>query len=259
MSRLNLRLLLPLAALFCSTSLIAAPDAAVTVNGKAVPKFKLESMTKSLSRQNQQKEPAELEKIARDEVIARELLQQEAERRGIPASDEFKQGLELARTDLLIAALQIDLLKKNPVKEEEVRGEYDRYKAAAGGNEYHLRHILVEKEEDANGTIAKLKKGAKFEDLVKQSKDTGSAANGGDLGWVPGTSVFGDAPSKLQKGKYSDAPVKTQYGYHILKLEEARQAKIPPYDELKPRIIQGLQRKRVVELQQELRKAATIQ
>ena len=251
----------PLLLLFPLMFSLTAPaeDAVLTVNGKTVPKTQVEMTVKNLARQNPQMGAAELDKFARDELIARELLKQEAERRGLAASAEFKERLEMARSDLLVVALELDELKKNPIKDEEARAEYDRYKAAAGGNEFHLRHILVDQEEDALAIIDKLNKGAKFADLVKQSKDQGSAAQGGDLGWVSGASIFGDAPSKLQKGKYSATPVKTHFGYHVLKLEETRVAKIQSFEEMKPRFMQGLQRKRLVDLQQELRKTAKVQ
>ncbi|HSY28104.1 MAG TPA: peptidylprolyl isomerase, partial [Burkholderiaceae bacterium] len=139
---------------------------------------------------------------------------------------------------------------------------YDKFKAQAPANEYDARHILVDKEEDAKAIIVKLKGGAKFEDLAKQSKDTGSAANGGDLGWSnPNGFVkpFSDAMVALKKGQFTETPVKTQYGYHVIKLEDVRPAKVPTLEELRPQITQSLQQKGLEAYFAELKAKAKIQ
>jgi peptidyl-prolyl cis-trans isomerase C len=153
-------------------------------------------------------------------------------------------------------------VKKNPVSDADIKAEYDKFKAQAGDKEYHARHILVEKEDDAKAIIAKLKAGAKFEDLAKQSKDPGSAANGGDLDWASPASFvkpFSDAMVALQKGQITETPVKTQYGYHVIKLEDVRAAKLPTLDEVKPQIAESLQQKKLQAYQEQLRKKAKIQ
>ncbi|KAA0217691.1 MAG: peptidylprolyl isomerase, partial [Proteobacteria bacterium] len=153
-------------------------------------------------------------------------------------------------------------LKANPVKDEEIKAEYEKVRKQAGDKEYRARHILVESEDDAKQIIEQLKKGAKFEELAKKSRDTGSAQSGGDLDWnTPQTFVkeFSDAMVKLDKGKFTETPVKTQFGYHVIRLDDTREAKAPPLEELRPQIQQEIERQRVQALQQSLRAKAKIQ
>jgi peptidyl-prolyl cis-trans isomerase C len=131
-----------------------------------------------------------------------------------------------------------------------------------GDKEYHARHILVATEDEAKAIIAKLKGGAKFEELAKQSKDPGSAGNGGDLDWAsPANFVpeFSKAMTSLQKGAITETPVKTQYGYHVIKLEDTRAAKIPPLDEVKQQVAEQLQQRKLAAFREELMKKAKIQ
>jgi len=153
------------------------------VNGKPVPSSRADMMVKQLAAQGQADSP-QLRSMIKEELINREILMQEADKLGLGSSADVKAQLEMARQSIVIRALVADFLKKNPVKDADIQAEYDKFKAQAGDKEYHARHILVDKEEDAKAIIAKLKGGAKFEDLAKQSKDTGSAANGGDLDWA---------------------------------------------------------------------------
>jgi peptidyl-prolyl cis-trans isomerase C len=155
-----------------------------------------------------------------------------------------------------------DYIKKNPVKDADIKAEYDKYKAQVGDKEYHARHILVGTEDEAKQIIAKLKGGAKFEDLAKQSKDPGSAANGGDLDWASPASFvpeFSKAMTSLQKGQITETPVKTQYGYHVIKLEDVRAAKVPPMEEVKQQIAESLQQRKLASYRDELMKKAKIQ
>jgi len=152
-------------------------------------------------------------------------------------------------------------VKKNPVKDAEVQAEYDKYKAAVGDKEYHARHILVGTEQEAKDLIAKLKGGAKFEELAKVSKD-GSANNGGDLGWAaPGNYVkeFSDAMVALKPGQVTEAPVKSQFGFHVIKLEEVRATKLPSLEEVKPQVVESLQQRKIAAFRDELMKKAKIQ
>jgi peptidyl-prolyl cis-trans isomerase C len=160
-----------------------------------------------------------------------------------------------------VDALRADFEKKNPVTEAEMKAEYDKVKAEAGtGMEYRARHILVEKEDDAKAIIAQIKGGAKFEDLAKKSsKDPGSAANGGDLDWAnPGNFVpeYSQAMTSLKKGEMTQAPVKSQFGYHIIKLEDTRQAQFPAYEEVKPQLEQRLAQMKLQKFMEDLRKSA---
>ncbi|KIF79880.1 peptidylprolyl isomerase [Noviherbaspirillum autotrophicum] len=231
------------------------------VNGKPVPSSRADVMIKQLAAQGQPDSP-QLRAMVKEELINREVLIQEADKLGLSNTPEVKNQVEIARQSIAIRALVQDYLKKNPVKDADIKAEYDRFKAQAGDKEYHARHILVDKEEDAKAIIAKLKGGAKFEDLAKQSKDPGSAANGGDLDWASPASFvkpFSDAMVGLQKGQITETPVKTQYGYHVIKLEDVRQAQIPSLEEVKPQIAESLQQKKLQAFQEDLRKKAKIQ
>jgi peptidyl-prolyl cis-trans isomerase C len=199
----------------------------------------------------------------KDEVINREVFMQEAQKRGLDASDDYKSQVELARQAILIRELFNDFQKKSPVTDADLKAEYDKFAAANGGKEYKARHILVEKEEDAKKLIADIKRGGKFEDLAKKnSKDPGSGANGGDLDWANAGSYvkeFSDAMTKLDKGKMTDTPVKSQFGFHIIRLDDVRQAQLPKFDEVKPQIAQQLQQQKLAAFQQELRAKAKIE
>ncbi|UZD53643.1 peptidylprolyl isomerase [Caldimonas aquatica] len=237
----------------------AAAQNIAVVNGKPVPKERAEALMNQVVRQGQPVTP-DLERQVKDEVVMREIFMQEAERRGLAQSQNYKQQMELARQAILIRELFADFQKKNPVTDAEVQAEYDKFKASAGGKEYRARHILVEKEDEAKKLIAQLKGGAKFEDLAKKnSKDPGSAANGGDLDWATPDSYvpeFSQAMVGLQKGQITDVPVKSQFGYHVIKLEDVREVKLPALDEVKPQIQQSLAQQKLAKFRDQLRDSA---
>lgn len=240
-------------------SLPAGAQNITTVNGKPVPKARMELLIGQITKSGQPRSP-EMEAKVKDEIVLREIFIQEAEKRGLAATADYKAQMELARQSILIRELFADYAKKSPVTDAEAQAEYDKFKAQASGTEYHARHILVEKEDEAKALIKQLNGGAKFEDLAsKNSKDTGSAANGGDLGWsAPDAYVkeFGDALQKLKAGEMTQDAVKTQFGYHIIRLEESRVAQFPAFDDVKGQIIQRMQQQKVADFQEDLRKKA---
>jgi peptidyl-prolyl cis-trans isomerase C len=230
-----------------------------TVNGKAVPKARAETLMSQAVKAGQQRTP-ELEAQVNDEVVMREIFMQEAEKRGLGASPDYKAQMELARQAILIRDLFADYQKKNPVTDAEIQAEYDKYKAQAGGTEYRASHILVEKEEDAKSLIAQIKGGSKFEDVAKKnSKDPGSAEKGGDLDWAnPGSYVpeVSQAMTKLQKGQMTETPVKSQFGWHIIRLDDTRAAQFPPLAEVKGQIQQRLGQMKLAKFRDDLRAKA---
>jgi peptidyl-prolyl cis-trans isomerase C len=231
-----------------------------TVNGKAIPTSRVDMIMKQVTA-NGQKDTPELRDRIKQQLIEGEVLTQEADKLGLSKNDDVKLQLETTRQRILVGALVQEHLKKFPVKEEDIKAEYDKFKATASDKEYSAHHILVDKEEDAKAIIAQLKKGAKFEDLAKQSKDTGSAANGGDLGWSSPNSYvkpFADALIALKKGQFTETPVKSQYGYHVIRLDDERPAKIPTLDEVRPQITQSLQQKELEAYRTELMAKAKI-
>ncbi|MCP5264609.1 MAG: peptidylprolyl isomerase [Burkholderiaceae bacterium] len=236
-----------------------AQNAAV-VNNRPIPTKLVDDFVATLVSQGRPDTP-DLRNRVRDELIARELFFQEAEKRGLARKEDVAQQLENARREILIRALMRDHLAKSPVTDADLKAEYERAIKARGEKEYRARHILVEKEDEALAIIAELKKGKAFEELAKKSKDTGSAQNGGDLDWSsPGTFVkeFSDAMVALKKGELTEKPVKSQYGWHVIRLDDIRDAKPPAFDQVSQQIRQELERRRVQALQTELRKRATI-
>ena len=249
------------AAIACAAllPLAAAAQNIAIVNGKPVPKARLDTLMAQVAKSGQPA-PPDLEKRARDEVVMREIFLQEAEKRGLAGSAEYKQQMELARQQVLIAALFDEHRKKTPVSDEDTKAEYDKLKGANTGTEYRARHILVEKEDEAKALIKQINGGAKFEDLAKKSsKDPGSGANGGDLDFAaPGSYVpeFSQALVKLKKGQMTDTPVKSQFGWHIIKLEDTREAQFPSFEEVKGRIQQQLQQTKLAAFRDELKSKA---
>ena len=251
------------AALLLSAALVAplavqAQNIAI-VNGKAVPKARAEALLAQAVKQGQQKSP-ELEQQVRDEIVLREMFQQEAEKRGLAATAEYKTQMEFARQSILIRGLFEDFQTKNPVAESDVKAEYEKFKAQAGGTEVRARHILVEKEDEAKALIVQIKGGASFEDLAKKnSKDPGSGANGGDLDFAnPNSYVaeFSQALGKLKKGEMTDEPVKSQFGYHIIRYEDSRPAQFPEYDAVKGQIEQRLKQQKLAQFREDIRSKA---
>jgi len=247
------------------STVVAAPAFAqnvAIVNGKPVPTARVEALAQQLAKAGRPVSPEMMGQL-KEEVIARELFMQEAQRQGLDANDDFKAQMELSRQAILIRELFGTFQKNNPVTDDEIKAEYDKFVAANSGKEYRARHILVEKEEQAKAIIASIKKGAKFEDIAKkQSKDPGSGANGGDLDWAsPGNYVqeFSDAMVKLTKGKLMDTPVKSQFGFHVLRLDDVRDIKLPKLEEVKPQISQQLGQQKLMKFQEDLRAKAKIE
>ena len=240
----------------------AVKDPVATVNGVAIPKSRSDALVRQQS-QRGQGDNAELRGAVREELINREILAQEAGRAGTAKRPEVAAQIETVRQEIVVGAFVNEWIRKNPVSDAEVQKEYDRVKSASGDKEYKARHILVKTEEQAKSLIADLKKGTKFEELAKQhSEDTGSKVRGGDLDWnVPGTFVkeFGDALAKLEKGKLTETPVKSQFGYHVIRLDDVRQAQFPPLAQVKNQIQQQIQQQKLQVYVGELRSKAKVE
>jgi len=257
------RLLLALIAI--AVSFANAPASAqnlAVVNGKAIPSARADQAVKQVISQGQGTDSPQLREAVKQQLIAREVMMQEAVKQGYDKNPEVKQALESARQTIVINALARDYITKHPVTDAEVKAEYDKFTKQTGDKEYHVRHILVDSEADANAIIAKIKGGAKFEDLAKQSKDTGTANNGGDLDWASPASFppeFAAGLTGLQKGQVTEKPIKTQVGYHVIKLDDVRQAKLPTLAEVKPQIQDALSQQKLASYQEEMVKKAKVQ
>ncbi len=253
-----------LAAALLAGAIISAPALAdkafATVNGQAIPQSIYDAFVAEQKAQGAQ-ESAELRNAVKEELIRRQLLAQEAKKQGLDKDSKVMGQVELAKQAVLIRAFLADYVQKHPVSEAQLKAEFEAIKAKLGSTEFKSRHILVEKEDEAKALIAKLDKGEKFADLAKQSKDPGSKDKGGDLGWsAPGSYVppFAEALTQLKKGEYTKTPVKTDFGYHVILLDDSRPLATPPYDQVKPQLQQRANQMLVENLVKELRAKAKL-
>lgn len=240
----------------------AAAQNAAIVNGTAIPSARVNEFVAAMTQQGRPDTP-ELRTAIREELIARELFTQEAVKKGLTRNPEISRALESARQDILIRAMICEHLRSKAITDDEIKAEYDKLaKGGGGGQEYRARHILVESEAEAKSIIEQLGKGAKFEELARKSKDPGSAQRGGDLDWASADNYvppFAEALKQLTKGGLTAAPVKTDFGWHVIRLDDVRDVQPPPLEQVKPQIQQELERRRIQDLQKDLRAKAKIQ
>jgi peptidyl-prolyl cis-trans isomerase C len=251
--------------LLCSALLAfpahGAEEGAPKVNGIVIPQSHIEAIAKAQAAQGNPDTP-ELRARIRDHLITQEVLAQEATRRGLDKTTDGAAELRFARQQTLAQLYLKDHARRNPVTDEALRKEYERVKADVGEREFHARHILVKSEDEAKTVIAELKKGASFEKLAAEKSLDGSKANGGDLGWsgperyVP---PFSAALKTLKKGQITEAPVQTQFGWHVIRLEDERPRKFPGFEEVKPQIQNQLQQQAVAKAIADLRSKAKIE
>ncbi len=240
----------------------AQSGAVAKVNGVTIPQSRVDILIKEMTAQGRPDTP-EMRDAIKQELIHREIVAQEAIKKGLDKRAEVVAQIALQRQAVLVNAFLQDYLKANPVNDDEMKKEYERVKESAGGREYKVRHILVETEDEAKQVIAQLNKGASFEKLAgEKSKDQGSKSRGGDLDWaVPGRYVpaFGQAITKLKKGQLTDAPVQTQFGWHVIRVDDERASKFPTFDEVKPQIEQQMRQQTVNKAFTDLRAKAKIE
>ncbi len=252
---------LTLLSALASNTAFAEDKAAVMVNGVAIPQTRIDGRIKAAAAQGQPDTP-ELRKAVREDIINLEVLAQEATRLGLDKEPDLAQQIEIARESVLAGAFVQNNMKNNATTDEQLQAEYTKIKATAGGKEYNARHILVESEAEAKAIIAQLGKKGKFDKLAKEkSMDSGSAEHGGELGWtVPSSFVppFAAALASLKKGEYTKDPVQTEFGWHIIKLDDLRDLKMPSFEELKPQILQRMQQQSVQDTIAALRAKAKI-
>jgi peptidyl-prolyl cis-trans isomerase C len=233
----------------------------VAVNGVLIPQAYFEIMARQAAASGRAGPDAPA--AIREELVNREVLFQAAKKKGIDKNADVSVSMELARQGVLIQAYFEDYVKANPISDEDLKKNYEQIRVNLGDNEYKARHILVEKEDDAKTIIADLKKGGDFNQLAKEkSKDTGSKDNGGDLDWGPASRYvkpFGDSLKALKKGETTETPVQTQFGWHIIRLDDVRPTKAPGFDEVKANLMQRAQQEQIAKLVQELRSKAKVE
>lgn len=233
----------------------------IKVNGATIPAYRIDAAIKSRVSQGQQDSP-EMRKGIRDALINQEIVAQEAVKRGIDKQGPVAARIELDRQSVLVNAYFEDMLRKNPVTDDMLKKEYERLKPQLPAKEYHVRHILVDKEDEAKNLIAQIKKGASFEKLAAEhSNDPGSKGRGGDLDWAPAeryVKPFADTVVKMKKGQMTDTPVHTDFGYHVIRLEDERATKVPSFEEAKPQLQQIVQNQVVQKAIADLRAKAKV-
>jgi peptidyl-prolyl cis-trans isomerase C len=257
-------LITAIAALFVTTACNAQSAAPVAkVNGVNIPQSRLELLLKANNGKGAQQDTPEVRNRLKEALITREVMAQEASRRAWTRPRTLRRrSTSSARKCWSMPYVQ-DYFKNNPVNEDAMKKEYERIKSQLGEKEYKARHILVKDEEEAKKLVAQLKKGGNFEKLAaEKSEDQGSKGRGGDLDWsAPGRYVkpFSDALVKLKKGQLTDPPVQTQFGWHIIRLDDERPFKAPSYEELKPNLQQRMQQQALDKVIGDLRAKAKIE
>ncbi|MBI3938941.1 MAG: peptidylprolyl isomerase [Betaproteobacteria bacterium] len=248
--------------LLIATAAYAQGGPVARVNGVAIPQSRLEFLVKAQVAQGQQDTP-ELRANIRNALIEREIIAQEALRKGLDKTPDARAQLELSRQQVLIDAYVRDYIRTHPVTDEVLQKEYDSIKSRLGEREYKARHILVASEAEAKDLIAQIRKGASFEKLASEkSRDPGSKARGGELDWnIPANYLkpFADALMNLKKGQMTDAPVQTQAGWHIIRLDDERAFKAPTLEQIKPRLQQNTQQQFIQKAIAELRAKAKVE
>jgi peptidyl-prolyl cis-trans isomerase C len=255
------------------------------VNGVAIPQSRVDYVVKAQIQrsQGQQKDTPEFRQQVKDVLITREVIAQDAVRKGLDKSPQVLTQLDMAKQDFVIQAYFEDFIKNTVPTDEQTRAEYEKIKAAQTDDgkkmEYRVRHILVKvdpasandpkkakaAEQKAKAIVAELNKayGKNFAQLAKtKSDDEGSKGEGGQLDWTDGSNLvkeFTDAMVKLEKGSYTKVPVKSRFGYHIILLEDVRPVQFPPYEQVKDRVQQELVKQARDKKIEELRAAAKIE
>lgn len=240
----------------------AATGPVATVNGVQIPRNRLDIVLRQqMARGAQDNEQVRTQ--VREALINNELLIQEANRSGLAKKVEVQQQLELVRQEVIANAVVAEYIRTHPISDADVQKEYERTKAQTGDREYKARHVLVSTEEDAKSVLADLKKGSKFDDVAqKRSLDEGTRPKGGDLDWnVPSNfdKAFADALVKLEKGKMTETPVRSRFGFHIIQLDDVRPVNFPPLAQVSQQIQQRLVGQKVDILIRELRAKAKIE
>jgi peptidyl-prolyl cis-trans isomerase C len=218
--------------------------AAVTVNGTAISQRTVDMLMRQNAGAGRRDTP-ESRRFVVDQLALQLVVAEEAVRKGLDKKPEIAEQIEAMKQSVLANAYVKDFIKNNPVSDDLVKAEYERIKATVTGTEYKARHILVEKEAEAKEIIARLRKepGAFAKLATEKSKDTGSRPRGGDLGWFDARGMvpeFGAALGKLEKGKFTQEPVRTQFGYHVILLEDSKPITAPPMEEVKAQLGQQL-------------------
>lgn len=242
----------------------AAADAmkpVAVVNGVAIPQSQFNLLKQERLAQGQ----PDNEKTAaalRESLINAQILSQEATKKGLDKDADLQARLSLVKTEMLAKAYLANYVKSHPISDDALKAEYDKVKAQMGTREYQVRHILVGSEAEAKDVIAQLGKKARFEDLAKKKSKDSSAANGGLVGWAAPANLvkeFSEAMVQLKKGEYTKTPVQTRFGWHIIRVEDVRDLKLPPLEEVKDQLRGDMEQQMLKKIITDLRAAAKVE
>lgn len=256
----TLQLLLIVTAGALTANVAQAED--IKVNGVTIPQARFDFLVKNATVRGQPDSP-DLRNRIKENLITREVLAQESAKQGFDKKPDVLMQIDLQRQEVLIDAMLQDYVKAHPITEDAMKKEYEQVKAKSGTKEYKVHHILVETEDEAKQIIAQLKNGGNFEKIAAdKSKDTGSKGHGGSLDWSLASRYvppFAQALAKLKKGQTADAPVQTQFGWHVIRLDDVRTAKFPTFEQAKPQIQQEMQKQEVNKMITDLRAKAKVE
>lgn len=248
--------------LLTMTATHAQASAVAKVNGVVIPQSRLELMVQAAMAQGQPDGP-EMRKALRENLITEEVIAQEAKKKGLDRDPEVLMQIEIQKQQVLVRAFQVDYIQNNAVNDDTLRKEFEILKLQMGDKEYKPRHILVETEGEAQTIIADLKRGADFSKIAaEKSLDDGSKVNGGELEWSPAAAYvrpFAEALSGLEKGKMTEKPIQTSFGWHVIRLDDIRDMEVPAFEDIKMNMQQRVLQREFATVVQELRNAAKVE
>ncbi len=230
-----------------STMADASAKPVATVNGQALSSAQFDFFIKNVAGKKAAELNAEQRTQALDTLVRAEVVAQQGEKDGLDKQSDTVSSLALARLQIMEQAVMTNYLKGRKATDAELKAEYDTQVAALPKVQYRARHILVKTKEEADKIIAQLAKGAKFETLAAAQSLDGSKVNGGDLGWFSSANMvkpFADAVAALKKGQVTPAPVQTEYGWHVIRLDDTRESAPPAFDTVKDKLTQIVESKK---------------
>jgi peptidyl-prolyl cis-trans isomerase C len=234
----------------------------ITVNGKAIPKSRADMLASTMPPAQKPRDADAMRKALGDELVRRELAAQEATKLGLDNRPDVQAQIDMAVQGVLVNAYFSEYLRTHPASEELIKREYESIRTALGNREYKVRHVLLGSAAEAQAVIDKLARGEKFSELAKQSQDRSTKDIGGDLGWINAATYvkpFSEATIKLQKGAHTLKPVQSEFGWHVIQLDDVRELKVPTLAEVKPQLVQHLQQQIVERHLTDLRARAKIE
>ena len=242
---------------YAETTPATAVDVVIaTVNGDKIMKSTLDGYMKILKKSGKADK-----QIALDDLVATEIALQEAKKTKILERAEIKKAISDYTRNVLLKTWTKEKVDSFKISDEDIKKSYDERVTQLASKEFNARHILVKKEDEAKAIIKELEGGADFEKLAKEKSTGPSGSNGGSLGWFKAQTMvpaFANAVKSMKKGEISKEPVKTQFGYHIIKLEDSRDAKLPTMDSLKPQLKRVIAQQKMLAYMKELKKTADI-